>query len=131
MPDSGVVDDDVGHAVGGADFVGEALHRIGIGDVEHVGVGHPATRGDLGRGVLGAGLVDVADDHLGALPCELERRLAADAAARAGHGNQCVAEWFAGAAHLGAQQAARGRGPGDVVDELRERPGEHRRVRQG
>ena len=77
-----------------------------------------AARGDLRGGLLDAGLVDVADDHLGALAGERERRFAADAAARTGHRNQRVAEVFARTADLRAQQRAARRLTLEVVDEF-------------
>ena len=118
MPDAGVVDHDVGHPVLGAHLLGEPFDGVGVGDVEGVGVRDATARGDLRGGVLDAGLVDVADHHLGALAGERQRGRTADAAARAGHGNQCVAEVFAPTADLRAQQRpARGLAL-EVVDEL-------------
>ena len=95
MPDAGVVDDDVGHAVLGADLLGEPFDGLGVGDVEGVRVRDATARGDLRGGVLDTGLVDVADHQFGALAGELQRGRTTDAAARSGHGNQCVAEIFA------------------------------------
>ena len=94
-----------------------------------VGVRDPAARGDLGGGVLDAGLVDVADHQFGALTGEGERGLATDTAARAGHGNQCVAEVFAL-----DDRPVRVAAPGwrlavQKVDEFGHRPRQHLRVR--
>ena len=88
----------------GAHPLGELLDGVGIGDVNGVGVRDAAAGGDLRGGLLDGGLVDVADHHFGALAGERQRGLAADAAARAGHGNQCVAEIFARTADLRTQQ---------------------------
>jgi hypothetical protein len=40
LPDSRVVDDDVGHPVCSADPLGEGFDGFGVGDVEHIGVHH-------------------------------------------------------------------------------------------
>ena len=88
----------------GADLLREPFDRVGVRNVKGVGVRHAAACGDLRRGVLDTCLVDVADHHLGALAGEGERGLTTDAAARAGDGNQCVAEVFAGTTDLRAQQ---------------------------
>jgi len=103
MTDSRVVDHDVGHAVFGGHPFGELLDGVGIGDVKGVGVRNPASGGDLRGGVLDACLVDIADHHFGALTGERQSGRAADAAAGAGHGNQCVAEVFARTADLRTQ----------------------------
>ena len=92
----------------GAHLVGELLDGVGVRDVEGVGVRDAAAGGDLRGGVLDAGLVDIADHHFGALAGERQRGLATDAAARAGHGNQSVAEVFARTPDLCPQQS-RGR----------------------
>ena len=95
-----VVDHDVGHAVFGAHPLGELLDGVGVGDVEGVCVRHAAARDDLRGGLLDGGLVDVADHQFGTLARERQRGRATNAAARAGHGNQCVAEVFARTANL-------------------------------
>ena len=121
-PIAGVVHHDVGHAVLGADLARRtARPRRRRTTSSGVGVRDAAARGDLRGGVLDAGLVDVADDHLGALAGERQRGLAADAAARAGHRHQRVAEVFALAADLRAQQRPARRLAVQEVDELGDR----------
>ena len=105
--------------------LGEPLDGVGIGDVKGVGVRDPTAGGDLRGGLLDRGLVDVADHHFGALAGERQRGLAADAAARAGHGNQCVAEVFARTTDLRAQQSPARRLALEVVDELVHRLRDH------
>ena len=66
LTDARVVDHDVGHTVLGTHLVGEPLDGFGVGHVEHVRVRDTAALDDLGRGVLDARLVDIADDQFGA-----------------------------------------------------------------
>ena len=113
-----VVHHDVGHAVLGAHLLGEPFDGFGVGHIEHVGVRSPAALDDHRGGVLDGGLVDIADDELGALARECQRGLPADAAARAGDRHQRVAEGLALAADLRPQQRpARGLAL-EVVDQL-------------
>ena len=102
-------------------YLGEPLDRFGVGDVEGVGVRDTSAGGDLRGGLLDPRLVDVADDHLGTLAGERQRGLAADAAARPGDGNQCVAEVFASTSDLRPQQRATRRLALEVVDQLMHR----------
>ncbi|CNV20531.1 Uncharacterised protein [Mycobacterium tuberculosis] len=102
LADAGVVDDNVGDPVFGADPLGECLDRLGVGHVEHIGVRDATTCGDLGGGVLDGGLVDVADNDLCTLTSKGERGLAADSAARPGNRHQRVTEVPAGPSDLGA-----------------------------
>lgn len=99
-----VVHHDVGDAVLGAHLGGELFDGVGVGHVEHVRVGHTAALSDLGRGVLGAAFVDIADDQFGAFPGERKRGGPADAAARPGDRHQRVVERVALAADLGPQK---------------------------
>ena len=104
MTDAGVVDDDVGNAVLGTDLIGEPFDRVCVGDVEGVRMCDAAACGDRRGGLLDSGLVHVADHDLGTLSGKRQRSRTADAAARSGNGNQCVAEIFAPTADLRAQQ---------------------------
>ena len=91
--DAGVVDDDVDRAErvdGGLD---DGLAALGGGDAVGVGDGFAAEVVDLVDHVLGRALVaalarhraaEVVDHDAGAAPGQLERVLAAEAAARAG-----------------------------------------------
>ena len=130
MADPGVVHHHVGDAVRGADAVGERLHGLGVGDVEHVVVGHAATDGDQRGGLGDAGLVEVADHDFGAPFGERQRGRPADATARAGHRDQRVSEGAACPADLSAQQGTGGCAAAQVVDELRDRVGHRPGMRQ-
>ncbi len=113
----------------GAHLLGEPFDGVGVGHVEHIGVRSPAALGDLRGGVLDGGLVDIADDELGALAREFQRGLPADAAARTGDRHQRVAEGLALAADLRPQQRpARGLAL-EVVDQLLDGGGQHLRMR--
>jgi hypothetical protein len=128
VSDAGIVDHDVGDAVLRTHLLGEPFDGVGVRDIEGVRMRDATARGDLGGGVFDTGLVDVADHDLGPQPGELQRRGAADAAARARDGNQCVTEVFARTPDLGAQQSPARRLPAEEVDEFTDRLSQHLRV---
>ena len=91
--DAGVVDEHVEVAERLDGRVHEALGAVPVGDVVEVGDGLAATGADLGRDLVGRGVVgadtivgatEVVDHDLGALGREEQGVLAADAAARPG-----------------------------------------------
>ncbi len=102
----------------GADLFGERLDRVGVGHIENVRVRNPAAGVDPRGRVLDGGLVDIADDDLGAFGGERQRGFPADAAARPGHRHQGVGEAVAATTELRTQQRAAGLLAFGQVDEF-------------
>ncbi len=101
-----------------ADLFDEALHGVGVGHVQLVRMCHSAARRDLVGGGLGRAFVDVAHHDLGTPGGEGKRGGPTDAATRAGHRNQCVAEGFTRPTDLRPPQPpSRGRAL-DVIDQF-------------
>ncbi len=128
-PDPGVVDHDVGHAVRGADLLGEAFDGVGVGDVQRIRVRHATAVANPGYGRRSARRVDIADQHLRTLGGECARRGLPDAAGRAGDRNEHVAEGFPRPTHLRAQQRPAGRLAIEISNQLVGGAGYHLGVR--
>ncbi len=93
VADTGVVDHDVGDAVGRGHLPGEGVDGGAVGDVHPVGVGRGgAEQAGEFDGALGAGQVEVADHDGGAVLGEGQRGGSSDAAAAAGDDGQLPGE---------------------------------------
>src|SRR5581483_9910723 len=102
LPDAGIVDHDVGHAMVRTHLGGECIDGIGVGDVECVSVCDTTQCGNLFRGITHGRLVDIAHDEFGSQAGEFECGRAADTAAGTCDRHQHVPERFATPADLSA-----------------------------
>ena len=87
--DSGIVEEDVGAAVGGEDRLGEGGDGLAVGDVEPVAADLDAVRAGERRGLGEALLVEVGQSEVAAAPRQGLGGAPADAAGGAGDRRRC------------------------------------------
>ncbi len=90
---AGIVEDAVERAEGRHGEFDHGLDLGGIGDIDLEGFGFDAKPGRLCRHSLGAGLVEIGDDQVGALGRKGEGGFFTDAAGAAGDDNDLVLQF--------------------------------------